>query len=138
MGWMTTVTSNKARDATMSRLVPKTTQSVQWVPRALSTEVKQPECEAGQPPPPSSKVKNVCGCTLTPRHTCIEWFLNRHVDNFLIFCSSIVVSFTVLEKYYLFPHFHEPIAMFNFWRQPPNQRILNKHGLIKIQCNYLN
>jgi len=43
----------------MSRLALGPTQlPIQWVPGALSSEIKQPGCGADHAPPSSAKVKN--------------------------------------------------------------------------------
>jgi hypothetical protein len=52
---------------TMSRTALGPTQPpIQWVPGALSLEVKQPGCEADHSPPSSAEVKNVWSYTSTP------------------------------------------------------------------------
>jgi len=45
---------------------------VQWVPGAISLEVRQPECEADQSPPSVTQVKEAL-----PFYTFVAWFLGR-------------------------------------------------------------
>jgi hypothetical protein len=47
--------------------------SYQWVPGALSLEVKRPEREADHPPPSSAEVKNAWIYTSTPQYTFMAW-----------------------------------------------------------------
>jgi hypothetical protein len=54
---------------TASRMALGPTQPpIQWVPGALSLEVKRPGREADHSPPSSTEVKNAWSCTFTP-HT---------------------------------------------------------------------
>jgi hypothetical protein len=53
--------------ATQSRLALWPTQPpIQWVPRALTSLIKQPEHEADHSPPSSVNVKNAWSYTSTP------------------------------------------------------------------------
>jgi hypothetical protein len=68
---------------TVSRMVLGPTQpSIQWVPGALSLEVKWPRREADHSPPSSAEVKNAWSYTSTPQNVFMAWCLVKHRDNF--------------------------------------------------------
>jgi len=70
---------------TASRMALGPTQPpIQWVPGALSLEVKWLGCVADHSPPSHTKVKNACSYTSTPQHVFMAWRLIMHRDNFTL------------------------------------------------------
>jgi hypothetical protein len=67
----------------VSRMVRGPTQSpIQWVPGALSLEVKRPGREADHSPLSSAEVKNAWSYNSTPWYVIMVWCLVKHRDNF--------------------------------------------------------
>jgi hypothetical protein len=78
---------------------------IQWVPGALSLEVKQPGREADHSPPSSAKVKNAWSYTPLPQYVFMAWCLVKHRDKFTFYLNvgdhdpysyKIIVRITVL------------------------------------------
>jgi len=77
---------------TASKLAPGPTQCpIQWVPGALSLEVKQLGCEADNSYPSSAKVKNALSYTPTPQYAFIVRYSvkKNHRDNFTIIVTEL-------------------------------------------------
>jgi hypothetical protein len=55
---------------------------IQWVPAALSLEVKRPGREAYHSPPSSAEVMNAWNYTFTPQYVFMAWCLVKHRDDF--------------------------------------------------------
>jgi len=72
--------------------------SVQWVPGALSAEVKRLGREADLSPPSSAEVKNAWICVYTPLYVFMASYLVKHRDNFAFFTSSQVMVENNLYK----------------------------------------
>jgi hypothetical protein len=68
---------------------------IQWVPGALSLEVKRPVREADHSPPSSAEVKNAWGYTSTPQYVFMAWCTDKDRDNLLVLValrSSVSVN----------------------------------------------
>jgi hypothetical protein len=57
---------------------------IQWVPRALSLEVRRPGREADHSPPFSAEVKNAWSYAFTPQYVFMAWCLVKHGDNVIL------------------------------------------------------
>jgi hypothetical protein len=66
---------------------------IQWVPGALSLEVKRQGHEADHSPPFSAEVKNACSYTSTSQYIFVAWCLVKHRDN----CTFILPPFHLVE-----------------------------------------
>jgi hypothetical protein len=56
---------------------------IQWVPGALSLQVKRPGREADHSPPSSAEVKNALSYTSTSQYVFLAWCLVKHRENFI-------------------------------------------------------
>jgi hypothetical protein len=64
------------------RALGPTRPPIQWVPGALSLEVKRLGREADHSPPSSAEVKNAWSYTFTPQYVFMAWCLVKHRNNF--------------------------------------------------------
>jgi hypothetical protein len=62
---------------------------IEWVPGALSLEVKRPGREADHSPQSSAEVTNAWSFTSTPRYVFVAWCLVKHRDNFTFLLLSL-------------------------------------------------
>jgi hypothetical protein len=70
---------------------------IQWVPGALSLGVKRPGREADHSPPPSAKVKSVCGSTSPlPQYAFMAWGLVKHILQ-QVFLQNLLVKMHVMS-----------------------------------------
>jgi hypothetical protein len=72
--FLSTTTSRKALEPTQP--------PIQWVPEALSLEVKHLGHGADHSPPSSAKVKNVWSYTSISQYVFMAWCLVKHRNNF--------------------------------------------------------
>jgi hypothetical protein len=64
---------------------------IQWLPGALSPEVKGPGREADNLSPSNAEVKNTWSCAFTPSYVFMAWYLVTQRANF-IFYSYFIYS----------------------------------------------
>jgi hypothetical protein len=83
---------------TLSRAALGSTQPpIQWVPGALSLEVKRPGREADHSPPSSAEVKNAWILRL-PQYVFMAWCLVKHRDEFNFFHTCTKLPLTLMEN----------------------------------------
>jgi hypothetical protein len=70
---------------------------IQWVPGALSLEVKRPGRETDHSLPSSAKFKNVWNYTFTPQYDFMAWCLVKHRDNFTFYLLPLLSTVSVIK-----------------------------------------
>jgi hypothetical protein len=67
---------------------------IQWVPGALSVEVKRPGCVADHSPPSSAEVKNEWSYNFTPQYAFIAWCSIKKSKG-----TALLLPFTCIYTY---------------------------------------